>query len=216
MILHFDFETTGFPIPGAPSSDPRHCKPVSLSAALDDANGIARRTMSMIVRPEGYALDDRTIGDDGKPTAFSIHGISNSTALKYGMPLNRVICDFVEMMHDATVISAFNTHFDEKIFKICCALLGNHGVPLREVMETKQSICTMEAAAANLIGKKRISLKNAYFEMFKQEIQLGHHGSLEDTMASRRVYWELVRRGHPMVPKSLAAKVYDTPYVAAS
>lgn len=218
MILHYDTETTGINLHGVPSNDPRQPHIVSLSAVLDDDQGVTRRVMSVIVRNSGIVIDERLMGDDGKPTAFSIHGITNAMAEKFGVPLSDALMQFHQMCRPGTLLSGFNVLFDWKMIKIACARIdATAGEAMRQFFEDHIStVCTMEAAASNLIGKKRISLKNAYFEMFKQEIQLGHHGSLEDTMASRRVYWELVRRGHPMVPKSLAAKVYDTPYVAAS
>lgn len=210
-MLHFDFETLGLPVPGMPSNHPGHPKPVSLSAILDDENGVMRRTMSAIIKPDGWTIDERLTDEKGKPTAFSIHRITNKTALRYGLPLKEVIGQFADMMLCTATLSAFSAHFDTKLIKISCALLGEVGETIRAIMETKESVCTMENAANNLIGKRRISLKNAYFEMFHQETQTGAHGSLEDTTASRRIYYELLRRGHICEVKSLAAKEYDTP-----
>lgn len=215
MILHFDVETAGFPVPGVPADDPRHPSIVSLSAVLDDEKGVLRRVMSVIVR-QSVPIDERLVGDDGKTkTAFAIHGITNAVADKYGVPLSSALIEFADMAQCADAISAFNVHFDWKLIKIACARSGPMGEQMRAQMEAKQSICAMENAAGHLIGKKRISLKNAYFDMFKEEIQLGYHGSLEDVMASRRVYSELVRRGHQMERNPLL-KEYATPYVATA
>lgn len=210
-MLTYDFETTGIPIPGQPSNHPAHPKPVSLSAILDDEDGVTRRVFSAIIKPEGWEIDERLTDEKGKPTAFSIHRITNAQAIKYGRPLVDVVADFIDMIMLTETMSAFNSHFDEKLFKISCHLIGSVGDNFRAVMETKQAICTMDAAANHLIGKQRISLKNAYFEMFHETTQDGAHGSLEDATAARRVFYELKRRGHTFKIKSLAAKEYDTP-----
>lgn len=216
MILHIDTETTGLNLHGIPSDDVRQPHMVSLSCVLDDAAGKTQAILSTLIIPEGHVIDERMAGDDGGKTAFSIHGITNATAKRYGVPLHDVLADFGSMVRRADIISGFNIFFDFKMLKIGCARTGIHGEKLRELMESRTGLCTMETAAAHLIGKKRISLKNAYFEMFKEEIQTGLHGSFEDVMASRRIYWELVRRGHPMEPKSLARKEYDAPMPVAA
>lgn len=213
MILFYDSETTGIPISGVPSEDPRHPHIVSLSAILDDEQGITRRVMSAIVQPNGFRTEDL-------PEAFKVHGITTETAEKYGRTLESVMAEFADIMIDADVLSAFNHHFDHKLLKIACARMPNDGhytgADIREMISRRSAICTMESAANHLIGKKRISLKNAYFEMFKEEIQTGHHGSLEDTMASRRIYYALKAAGALMEPKSLVEKEYATPYVATA
>lgn len=215
MILHKDFETTGIPVGGAPSTDPRHPWPVSLSAVLDDKDGSIIGQMSAIIRPDGrYKLEDF-------PEAQKVHGITTEQAERDGVSLEDAFDQFAALMAKAEIISAFNRHFDEKLFKIGCARYrskdgaGDVGEALRQQMEMKQGVCTMEAAAQFLIKKKRMSLKNAYFELFKEETQTEQfHGSMQDTMASRRIYWELIKRGAPMMIKSLARKEYDTPYRA--
>lgn len=216
MIIFLDTETTGLNLHGVPSDDPRQPHIASLSAILDDDNGITRQVMSVLISPEGkYKLEDF-------PEAQKIHGITTERAEKYGWRLPKVLYELDDMARNAEILSGFNIFFDFKMIKIACAKFSasdpttsEYGEAIRNRLEEKSSICTMENAAANLIGKKRISLKNAYFEMFKEEIQLGHHGSLEDAMAARRVYYELKRRGHPMPPVSLARKEYDMPYQAA-
>lgn len=206
MILHYDTETTGLPVAGQPSEHPGQPHIVSLSAALDDAQGVTRRVMSVIVSPVGYRLEDF-------PEAQKIHGITTETADRYGIDLTHALAMFESMVSQAHVLSAFNHHFDHKLLKIACARTGN--ADLRAEIATKSSICTMEAAATYLTAKKRISLKNAYMELFKTEVP-GAHTSLGDTFASRKIYRELVRIGFTMTPASLAEKVYDTPLAATA
>lgn len=210
MILHFDTETTGLPVPGVPSDDPRHPHIVSLSAILDDDDGNQRRVMSVIVRPDGYRLEDF-------PEAQNVHGITTDIATKYGVPLMDALEQFGNMLLPETVMSAFNHHFDHKLLKIACARCEDkeYGNDLRRNLALMSAVCTMEAAATALNGKKRISLKNAHFELFKEEAR-GAHTSLGDTYSSRRIYYELKKRGAVMEPKSLAEKEYAMPYTPAA
>jgi len=205
MLLHYDTETTGIPIAGQPSEHPGHPHIVSLSAVLDDDQGVARRVMSVIVKPNGYRLEDF-------PEAFNVHGITTDVAMKYGVDLADALEQFINLARFADVLSSFSHHFDFKLLKIGCArILPTVGNAWREYLETKASICTMETAAHHLIGRKRISLKNAFFEFFKTEIQKGKHGSLPDAYASRKIYYELKERGWLPPPTPLTRKVYDTP-----
>lgn len=213
MILHYDTETTGLPVNGVPSEDPRHPHIVSLSAILDDDSGETRRVLSVLVRPDGkYRLEDF-------PEAQKVHGITTDTAERFGVSLSEAMEAFESMVMNADVLSAFNHHFDHKLLKIACARLPNDGHTtgdiLRKRIASKSAICTMESAAKALTGKTRISLKNAYFDLFKEDNKQAHR-SLGDAYASRRIYYELKTRGALPEPKSLAEKEYATPYVPAA
>lgn len=216
-VLHYDTETTGLPVNGQPSDHPDQPRIVSISAILDDETGRTRSVFSTIIKPEGWTIDESKQTDSGRPTAFSIHGITNDVANRFGIPIAEAIKRFHQLIQPGTVISAFNHHFDFKLVKISCAqidAMGGNGAgeALRTYFEEHVShICTMREAAANLIGKQRISMKNAYFEMFKEEIQKGLHGSLDDAYSTRRIFHELKRRGHAMEPVALTRPVYDTP-----
>ncbi len=162
----------------------------------------------MLVKPDGYKTED-FLG------AFKVHGITTERAEAEGMTLNEVMDAFAEMVAQADVISAFNFFFDMKLLKIGCARYKSpegtdRGEEIRQLIETKTSICTMENAADHLIGKKRISLKNAYFEFFKKENEKAHE-SLSDCLAHREIFYELKKRGALFEPKPLTRRVYNTP-----
>lgn len=207
MLLTFDTETTGIPVNGVPSNDPRHPHLVSISAVLDNDQGDIRHVFSTLIKPRGYLLESF-------PEAQKVHGITTEQAQRFGMELEDAIGHFENLMKMCAVISAFNIHFDLKLLKIACArhLLNDIGERIRQTMESKNGLCSMEAAANHLIGKKRISLKNAYFDIFKQEIQKGVHGSLEDAMSARAIYYHLKGVNALPEPKPLTRKEYDTPY----
>lgn len=204
MFLHFDFETTGIPVSGMPSDHPDHPHPVSLSAFKDEAPDAILGEMNTLIKPDGFRIEDF-------PGAFKVHGITTERAMAEGIPLANAMEQYIELARASTLV-AYNAHFDVKLLKIACARLGAIGEAMRIEIEKLQSICTMESAAMHLTGKRRMKLKDAYFELFKEETQTEkHHGSSKDALASRRIFWELKKRGAIPEAKSLERKVYDTP-----
>ncbi len=213
-VLHYDTETTGLPVSGYPSTDPRQPNIVSLSAVIDDEKGETRSVFSTLIKPDGWKIDERLTDDDGRKTAFAIHGITNAMALQFGVPIVEAIDMFARLAGTVDVLSAFNHHFDHKMIKVACARIKplDLGDSIRAFLSTKSSICTMESAANHLIGKKRISLKDAHFELFKRPAQTDrYHGSLADAYHHRDIFYELKKRGGLFEPKSMAERVYDTP-----
>lgn len=203
MYLHTDTETTGLPINGMPSDHPGHPHIVSLTGVLDDSPDEPLGQINTLIKPDGYRTEDFR-------EAFRVHGITTERAQDEGVPLQAAMEEYMALARRAPTFSAFNAHFDFKMLKIACARLPE-GNAFREHLETMTSICTMESAADHLLGKKRISLKNAHFELFHEETQTDKfHGSLKDAMASRRIFWELKKRGALLDPKA-TLRVYDSP-----
>lgn len=207
MFLHTDTETTGIPVHGMPSDFAGHPHLLSLTGLLDDGPDATLGEVSTLIIPDGYRTEDF-------PEAFKIHGITTEQATDEGRPLADVVEEYVALARRAESFVAFSAFFDFKMLKIACARLHDKplGESFRQELENLTSICTMESAAMHLIGKKRMKLKDAYWELFKEETQTErHHGSHKDAMASRRIFWELQRRGGLAVPKSLERKQYDSP-----
>lgn len=215
-FVHYDVETAGLFLPGEPSENPNHPQLLSITAIQEDLDGNIVKAMSCLIKPEGWTIDERLeIPDPSKPgkmmkSAFAVNGITNAMAEKYGVPLKDALLSFYDIARPKTVLVAFNFSFDWKFLKISIARAALKDPDLfgtmREAYERDNTtICTMRAAAHHLIGKQRISLKNAHFELFKREFE-GAHGSFADAMASRAVYRELRRRGYVFEPRSL---VYD-------
>jgi DNA polymerase-3 subunit alpha len=213
MYLHIDCESTGLNVPGVPSEDPRQPHLASISAVLDDERGETQQILSVLVAPEGrYRLEDY-------PEAFKVHGITTAQAEKYGWRLPKVLYELDDMARNAEVISAYNIFFDFKLLKIACAKFSamdkntsEYGVAIRDRLEAKSGICSMESAAQHLIGKKRISLANAHQDLFKSPARSGqYHGSMEDVMAHRRIFYELRARG-VLLPATPLKREYATPY----
>lgn len=191
---------------GAPSDDPRHSHIVSLSTFLDDGpnDDNILGEVSTLIKPDGYRTEDF-------PEAFKIHGITTERAMAEGISLTLAMDQVIAFGRHATSFVAYSAFFDFKLLKIACARIPN-GDAMRQELEKLSSICTMEAAAQHLIGKRRMKLKDAYFELFHEQTQTDkHHGSRPDALASRRIFWELKRLNALPEAKSLERKVYDTP-----
>lgn len=210
MFLHIDSETTGLPVSGVPSDDPRHPHMASISAVLDDENGRTQAIYSTLISPQGkYRLEDF-------PEAFNVHGISTAAADLFGVSLERAMIHIWEMLNCCETVSAFNAHFDVKILKIACARMPNDalvtGDAIRDRLESKTGICSMESAANFLLGKKRISLANAHMDLFKVQARSGqYHGSMEDVMAHRRIFYALKAK-NALLPAKPLKRDYAEPY----
>lgn len=193
--LHYDFETCGIYVRGQPAEFDGHPNAVSLTAILDDENGITRAMFSTLVKPDGYILEDF-------PEAQAIHGIKTADAEKYGLPIDNVMRAFAGLAEHADVLSAFSHHFDHKFSKISCHRAGLPDV--REMLETKQFICTMNAAAAHLkgVGQRFIKLDAAHLGLIGRPFD-GAHQSLNDARATRRIFYKMKDLGVLPEPKPI-------------
>lgn len=198
--LDFDWETDGLNISGQPSDHPDQPGAVSLSAILEDHDGSIITTMDTLVIPV------REI----PPDVVAIHGITFEKASKEGKPIDEVMREFARLAEMADVLSAFNFFFDFKMAKIGCARMGEPGEAIRRMLETKQSVCTMDGARKHL-GTGRFCKLTVAHERLLGEPHTRAHESMADAQASRRIRHELQRLGALPEPKSMARKTYATP-----
>lgn len=201
MRLFYDWETQDLFIKGIPSEDPAQPGGVSLSAILDDDEGVTRAVMSMIIK------HDKVSGEK----ALATHGITPEIANAHGFPLEFVMATFFGLAVHASTLVAFNHHFDFKFVKIACARIED-GEGMRELCESKSYVCTMEAAAPVVKGPKQrfVTLALAHEHLLGKGFD-GAHNSLADAYAQRAIYYELKGRGLLPEPKPLTRRVYATP-----
>lgn len=197
MIIFYDWETDDLNIPDVPSDDPRQPNGLELSAILDDDNGVTRAVMSTLIKPVREVPAEVT----------AIHGITTEIAERYGRPLGNVMSDFAEMVECASILSAFNHHFDFKFVKISCAKLVATGCTnMRPFFETRSKICVQHPslkAVKHLGGPYMKPLGEVYHLMFGRQFT-GAHRSLADAMAARDIYYRLKEMGALPEPKPLA------------
>ncbi len=116
MLLFYDTETTGLPVRGAQSDDPRHPNLLSISTMLDCEAGVTRRILYTLIKPDGFKIDERLEAPNAagkmEPTAFSFNKITNAQANRFGMPLVEALEMHAEMAATAETTVAFSHHFD--------------------------------------------------------------------------------------------------------
>lgn len=199
-IFHADFESDGLLVDGQPSDHPDQPLPLSVACVLDDEDGNTLEEFSTLIKPTRPIPDDVT----------AINGITFEMADRDGVPMEEAIERVAKLMEQADIISAFNIHFDLRMFKIACARMEARGEELRCMMETKTGICTMQAAAKFLGAGRFIKLAAAHERILGDPL-IDAHDADADMQASRRIFYELRSTGNIPEPKSLARKVYDKP-----
>lgn len=108
-VLVYDSETTGIPLFGEPSDDPRQPHLVQLAAVLVDLD--TRQTISsmdVIIRPSGWTIPDEVA---------AIHGITTEHALEVGIPEIFALELFRSLWAGRTRIG-HNEGFDARIIRI--------------------------------------------------------------------------------------------------
>lgn len=187
MILHIDFETTGLPIRGAQSNDPRHPWPVSVAAILDDEDGKMRACYYSLIQLHNEV--------EFSPEAAAVNGLTREICNRFGSPLQEVMGKLTALAQHADTIAAFSHHFDMKFLKIGCARVMG-GDEMRAIFEAKQKFCTMEASARHIKGpgERFIKLEIAHKELLGVGFP-GAHNALADCNASRKVYYKLKELG---------------------
>lgn len=185
-ICVFDTETDGL-------ADP--IRLVEVGALLLDDDGIERAAISLIVRPDGWAIPDG---------AARVHGITTAMAFTYGVPLIVAISALTNLWAMATVRVAHNLEFDEKVIATAIASLGRSST-----LRCPPGVCTKELAAPvlNLPPTERMiaagygqkpkspSLKECVKHFFDEDQVIGAHSALADARACARVYLALKAAG---------------------
>ena len=185
--LFFDTETTGIPHNyNKPSSDSYNWpRLVQLAWILEDVNGKILHKYNFIIKPEGFIIPDN---------ATKIHGITTETAIKEGLPLEKVIGQFKEDFYQATAVVGHNVNFDKKIIGAELIRLGQS-----DIMNSKRSYCTMLSSISfcniqdGLGGYKYPKLQELYTKLFGVEFN-DAHDAMKDIEATEKCFWELKKR----------------------
>lgn len=184
MELFFDTETSGF---------------INKTKALDDLTQSWICQIAMILSTEekvigvfqSYIFDDDREMSKG---AYNVHKIGPEiTAL--GLPEFAVAPIFKDFLNAANLVVAHNYKFDWPFVR--CLLMRTLG----EDPKPKESFCTMEKTT-NLLklrkpngpGYKWPKLEELYQYLFDIPLT-GAHNAMADTLATKKCYYELKKRG---------------------
>lgn len=186
MILFFDTETTGFPIPSRPIGDETQPHIVQLACILTEDDGLERACFSTIINP-GVPIPEVT---------SRIHGITSEIAERSGISLTVAVHVFEEFLDRAHRVVAHNIKFDAALIRTAFARCRTS---LR--MPPQGLFCTMEAASAiiqipptermlavGITKCKPPKLSECVAHFFSEPLD-GAHDALVDVRACARVYF---------------------------
>ena len=190
MILIYDTETDGLVHGDLPPEHPLQPHLVQLGCVLADDDGRERAAVSLIVRPEGWAIPE---------AAFRAHGISTEEAVRCGVPHAVAVAAFTQLRALADTLAVHNAPFDRLVMAAAIARTGRQSAspgPLRH-------LCTMQMAApivnlpptdrmraAGFTKPKPPSLSEAYRAFFGEEL-VGAHDALVDARACARILFHM-------------------------
>jgi DNA polymerase III epsilon subunit-like protein len=187
MFVVFDTETTGLPRSfKAPASDVENW-PRVVQLAWEAYGVCGRRALgqSNVIRPDGF-----TIPKDVE----KVHGISTEFARRNGLPIARVLEQFLRPVGTAFVVVAHNFAFDANV-------LGAefYRLRLRDPLQNKPSICTMLSttsycAIPNRHGFKWPKLDELHMRLFGRAPAKAHDAGA-DAATCAKCLFELRRRG---------------------
>lgn len=191
MYLVFDTETTGLPKNfRAPLSDfsnwPRM---VQIAWAIFDADGNNWLKKSYVIYPDGYIIPDEVA---------KIHRVTQERAMKEGVPIKKVLAEFIQDVSRVEFLVGHNIEFDNNI-------VGSE--ILRQGMESdlpifieSANICTMKSSVDfckipnGRGGYKWPNLSELHQRLFETGFAEAHD-ALIDVMACAKCFFELKRKG---------------------
>lgn len=196
-VLVFDAETTGFPDYRREYSAGVQPHLVELAAELlevppnpDEATMIDGLD-ELLELPHGVKVPDQ---------ALAVHGISEFDCLVQGLPPRTVLLRWAALERAADVVVSFNMQFDAFILRT--AFFRAKQV-LPEDLAEKQIVCAMVSSARVMQLKfpkggtgKFPNLEEAHEHFLGEPFVRSEHRAIQDVRATRKVFLELVRRGH--------------------
>ena len=205
-LLFYDTETTGLPLWHDPSDDPRQPHIASLAAQLCRDDGQKVGSIDLIVRPDGWEITWETV---------QIHGISQEMALSCGVDEETVLTVFRRFSALADARVAFNDPFDARIIRIAAKRYGVldwadetwKDMKRHCVMQMAKPIMNMAPTDAMMATGRKTSknpkLEEAYWHFFGEKHDKAHDAAA-DVMATKQIYFEILRRQGQGVPPEAA------------
>lgn len=190
MYLIFDTETTGLPKNyQAPLDDfsnwPRM---VQIAWAIYDPEGRNWLKKSFIIYPDGYIISDEVA---------KIHRVSQERAMKEGLPIKKVLAEFLQDVSRVNFLVGHNIDFDDKI--VGSEILRQGLANDLDILKNAEKICTMKSSVSvckidnGRGGYKWPNLTELYHHLFKSNFSEAHD-ALVDVLACAKCFFELKRK----------------------
>ncbi len=204
MFLFFDTETNGLPDYNLDLVDRAQPRILQLACLLTDDGGREMMSWKAPIVPEGFQVDERLVGDNGKPTAFAINKLGNGLLNQYGIALRQALAMFRLFESKATLKVAHNYRFDGFLLKSEHARAG-----VEPISPPIEKFCTMKAMTEimklgptpNMIAAgfhdkpKSASLAEAYSYVTGGKAIEKAHDALADVRACKEVFFWLKAQG---------------------
>lgn len=197
MLMFYDTETTGVPIWGEPSGGDNQPHMVSLSAILATEQGEEVERLDVIVKPDGWIIP---------PDTIDIHGITEEYAMEHGIDEKEAAMSLADMASTADLRVGHSESFDARILRIAFKRYGMEDYADNEWKAApKADTCHMSTKLVNLPPTEKMLAKNRKspkqptleeaHEFFFGQKHENAHTSMGDTLATKAVYFEVLRRG---------------------
>jgi DNA polymerase-3 subunit epsilon len=177
--LFYDNETTGIPLWGEQSGDPRQPHIVQLAAILVDMDTRETiKSVDVIVKPVDWVIT---------PEMTAIHGISHEQAMDVGISEADALNMLLEIVAGQTRIG-HNESFDARITRI--AIKRYLGDEIADLWKAGQAECTarLSRSICALPKSKVPTLTEAYTHFFGRPFE-NAHTAMADALACRDVYF---------------------------
>jgi DNA polymerase III epsilon subunit-like protein len=189
-VLVFDTETSGFPRKGYDYRDEKQSWVIQLGWMLCGSEKVYQQG--------GFILKNE-YKSNMNPFAFDAHHITVDTSNDIGLSDLTVLAIFTECANMADLIVCHNYAFDIQMIEI---LYGEASFTAQyQNFAAKPHYCTMKESTDTMkLPKKRGSgykwpkLEELYPFLFNGETFDGAHDAFADVMATKRSYYELIRR----------------------
>ncbi len=187
MYLVFDTETTGLPKNyNAPLGDfsnwPRM---VQIAWAIFDNEGRKWIEKSYVIYPDNYIIPDEVA---------KIHRVSQERAMREGLPIKKVLADFLADVSRVDFLVGHNISFDESI--VGSEILRQEMSSELVKMQEKDKICTMKSSVSfcqisnNRGGYKWPNLTELHRRLFQEDFPEAHD-ALVDVLACAKCFFAL-------------------------
>lgn len=189
MYLFFDTETTGLWNFKEDPMSPSQPDTVQLAALLCDDGGTVFAAFSFLVEPTHF----KSIPEQ----ATKVHGITFAACEEYGTPALDILETIQTWAKEFTpTVVCHNYDFDSKLLNRLClqSEYPNHLVACDKVCTMRSSTEFCKIPHQTRDSYKWPTLQELHMKLFQKGFA-GAHDALADVLATKRCFFELLRKG---------------------